>query len=49
MDRKAIAHALAKAQAYKQCGKEAEAREWAARLVELLECADILDASYRGR
>lgn len=46
MDRKAIAQALAKAQAYnqayKQCGEEAKARAWAARLVDLLECADIL-------
>lgn len=42
MDRSAINRALAKAMAYKQCGKEAEAREWARELVRLLECADIL-------
>lgn len=47
MDRKAIATALAKAQAYRQCGKEAECRQWAAKLVELLECADILQPEYR--
>lgn len=47
MDRKAIAQALAKAQAYTQCGKPEEARIWAAKLVELLECADILIPSYR--
>jgi hypothetical protein len=48
MDRKAIAHALAKAQAYTQCGKPEEARIWAARLVELLECATILDPRFRS-
>lgn len=42
LDRKAIAQALAKAQAYKQCGKDEEANQWARRLVELLECQDIL-------
>ena len=49
MDRKAIATALAKAQAYTQCGKVEEARVWAARLVELLEAGDILSPEYRGR
>lgn len=47
IDRAETARALAKAIAYKQCGKDREAREWAARLVELLECADILTAEYR--
>ena len=42
MDRTAIAQALAKAQAYRQCGKQAECEIWARRLVELLECAEIL-------
>lgn len=42
MDRQAIAKALAKAQAYKQCGKDNEARQWARELVRLLECVDIL-------
>jgi hypothetical protein len=42
MDRKAIAVALAKAQAFRQCGKQAEAEQWARKLVELLECAGIL-------
>lgn len=42
IDRSKIAQALAKAIAYKLCGKENEARAWARRLVELLECADIL-------
>lgn len=34
--------ALAKAIAYKECGKDAKACEWAQNLVTLLECADIL-------
>lgn len=42
IDRSAVAQALAKAIAYKQCGKDADARQWAAQLVRLLECADIL-------
>lgn len=42
IDRSAVAQALAKAVAYKQCGKNIEAAEWARRLVTLLECADIL-------
>jgi hypothetical protein len=42
MDRQAIARALAKAQAYKQCGKQKDAEQWARELVRLLECADIL-------
>ena len=48
MDRKAIAHALAKAQAYKQCGKHEEAAKWAVTLVELLECAEILAPNFRS-
>ena len=42
MDRSEINRAPAKAMAYKQCGKEAEAREWAIRLLGLLELAEIL-------
>lgn len=42
MDRTAINQALAKAMAYRQCGKHVEAAEWAAKLVTLLECAEIL-------
>ncbi|TCM37737.1 hypothetical protein [Novosphingobium sp. ST904] len=42
VDRSKVAQALAKAIAYKQCGKQSEAEDWARRLVELLECADIL-------
>ena len=42
MDRQAIARALAKALAYKACGQQAKAEQWARELVRLLECADIL-------
>lgn len=42
MDRSATAQALAKAIAFKQCGKHQEAEAWARKLVMLLECADIL-------
>jgi len=42
IDRSAVATALAKAIAYKNCGKDADAANWAAQLVRLLECADIL-------
>jgi hypothetical protein len=42
IDRSEVNRALAKALAYKQCGKDREAEQWARRLVELLECAQIL-------
>lgn len=42
IDRSATAQALAKAIAYKQCGKDQDAMQWARKLVELLECAEIL-------
>lgn len=42
INRAETAQALAKAIAYKQCGKDREAAEWAAKLVHLLECAQIL-------
>jgi hypothetical protein len=42
IDRSAVSQALAKAIAYKQCGKQDAAESWARKLVELLECADIL-------
>ena len=42
MDRSTISQALAKASAYKQCGKQAEAEAWARKLVTMLECANIL-------
>ena len=42
IDRTAVNRALAKAIAYKQCGKDQEAREWAEKFVRLLECHEIL-------
>ena len=42
IDRAEASRALAKAIAYKQCGKDDEAAAWATRLVELLECHRIL-------
>ena len=42
IDRSEVSQALAKAIAYKNCGKDADAAQWARRLVELLECAEIL-------
>jgi len=42
IDRSEVSRALAKAIAYKNCGKDRDAEEWARRLVRLLECADIL-------
>lgn len=42
IDRSEVARALAKAIAYKLCGKDDEARQWARELVRLLHCADIL-------
>jgi hypothetical protein len=51
IDRSEVNRALAKAIAYKQCGKDMMAAQWAARLVDLLECADILtdDARTMGQ
>jgi hypothetical protein len=42
IDRSEINRSLAKAIAYKQCGKDDDAMEWARLLIEQLECADIL-------
>lgn len=42
IDRSEVNRALAKAIAYKACGKEVEANRWAARLVNLLEASAIL-------
>lgn len=42
VDRSEVSRSLAKAIAYKQCGKDQAAAEWARRLVEQLECAEIL-------
>lgn len=42
MNRSEINRALAKAIAYKNCGRQMQAEAWAWKLVRLLECADIL-------
>lgn len=42
IDRSAASQALAKAIAFKSCGKDKEAAQWARRLIELLELAEIL-------
>ncbi len=47
LDRSEINRALAKAIAYKQCGKHAHAAMWAAELARLLECAEILTTAYQ--
>jgi hypothetical protein len=49
IDRSAVSRALAKAIAYKQCGKDQLAEAWAAELVRLLECANILFGDTRWR
>ena len=42
IDRSKVSQALAKAIAYKQCGKDRDAQEWARQLIRLLEMAEIL-------
>ena len=42
IDRSAVSQALAKAIAYKQCGKDQDAKQWARKLIQLLELAEIL-------
>lgn len=44
IDRTETARCLAKAISLKAVGKDAEAAEWARKLVEALECAEILAA-----
>ena len=42
IDRSEASRAMAKAIAYKQCGKDTDAAQWARELVRILQCADIL-------
>ena len=42
IDRSEVSKMLAKAIAYKQCGKDTEAAVWARKLIEALELAEIL-------
>ena len=44
IDRPEVSRALAKAIAYKQCGKDKDAEEWAIKLIRLLELSSILKA-----
>lgn len=41
-DRQELARAMAKAIAYRDCGKPEKAAAWAARLVDMLEAQNIL-------
>ena len=47
INRSEVSRALAKAIAFKNCGRDNEANAWAAQLVKLLECADILSDTAR--
>lgn len=49
INRSQVSRALAKAIAYKECGKDSQAEAWAAELVRLLECSDILTADRHLR
>lgn len=49
INRSEVSRALAKAIAYKDCGKDEKAQAWAVELVRLLECADILDPQQAAR
>jgi hypothetical protein len=42
IDRSEVSRAVAKAIAFKQCGKDRDAEQWARQLVRPLECADML-------
>lgn len=42
IDRVNLNRALAKAIAYKQCGKDREAEQWARQVIRELACANIL-------
>jgi hypothetical protein len=46
IDRVEVNRALAKSIAFKAVGNDAAARYWAAQVVSILECADILDQGY---
>ena len=48
IDRVNANRALAKAIAYKDCGKDAEAEKWAIQLIRELQCQGILSAQARS-
>jgi hypothetical protein len=45
--RSELSQALAKAIAYRNCGKPDQAEQWAAKLVKMLEAQTILRPEYR--
>jgi hypothetical protein len=45
--RSELSQALAKAIAYRDCGKPEQAEQWAAKLVTMLEAQRILQPEYR--
>jgi hypothetical protein len=45
--RSELSQALAKAIAYRDCGKPGDAASWAAKLVRMLEAQQILSPEYR--
>lgn len=45
IDRSEVNRAFAKAIAYKQCGKDEQAKAWTVKLILALEQADLLDES----
>ena len=47
IDRSKVSQALAKAIAYKNCGKDGIAAQWARELIRLLELSHILGADER--
>lgn len=47
INRSEVSRALAKAIAYKNCGQDRKAELWAMRLVDLLQCADIISDDAR--
>lgn len=47
IDRSAVNRALSKAIAFKQCGKDRVANEWAIELVKLLQCSEILSETSK--
>lgn len=48
VDRSEASRAMAKAIAYKQCGKDSEAAKWARELIRILQCAEILMTGLDG-
>lgn len=48
IDRSEISRCIAKAIAFKQCGKHAEAELWAAKLLGLLDMHDIINPNRCG-